>query len=55
MSEDYRSILQGLAEALDHAHGKVVGAQVRAVAVPVVNAAVRGGVENKLDPGSGPE
>jgi putative transcriptional regulator len=39
MSEAYRSILQGLDEALAHAGGSDVGAQVRTVEVPSVDVA----------------
>lgn len=39
MSEAYRSILQGLDEALAHADGRYVGARVRDVEVPSVDVA----------------
>ena len=39
MSEAYRSILQGLDEALAHADGRDVGARVRDVEVPSVDVA----------------
>lgn len=39
MSDAYRSILQGLDEALAHADGRDVGAQVRIVEVPAVDVA----------------
>lgn len=35
----YDSIMQGLSEALDHAQGKDVGAQVHQIAVPSVDVA----------------
>ena len=35
----YKSIMQGLNEALDHAKGKDIGARVHKVEVPIVNVA----------------
>lgn len=39
MSTAYESIMQGLSEALDHAHGKEAGARVHTIEVPVVDVA----------------